>query len=154
MYVSLCRTDHREVAVRAVIVDDNAPFRVLAGRLLTAGGMVVVGEASTGAAALTVGVRRRPDVVLLDVVLLDVQLPDTDGFTVCRLLVEVGIPSCCVRCGITRARRPAAVRSGSSARTGCRRPRCSACSPATRRRKVAHLFGDVPVASISFVRGG
>ncbi|WP_328615190.1 response regulator [Amycolatopsis sp. NBC_00355] len=70
-----------------VIVDDSTAFRLAARRLLEAGGLVVVGEAASGAQALTVAVSQRPDVVLLDV-----QLPDTDGFTVCRELRTSGIP--------------------------------------------------------------
>ncbi len=66
---------------RVLIVDDHAPFRSLARRLLVAGGFSVVGEAGDGAGALAAVRDLAPDVVLLDV-----QLPDTDGFTVAETL--------------------------------------------------------------------
>lgn len=60
-----------------MIVDDHAPFRSIAGQILTANGFVVVGEAADGAAALRVCHELHPDIVMLDV-----QLPDLDGFAV------------------------------------------------------------------------
>jgi CheY-like chemotaxis protein len=79
---------HRAMVVqRVVVVDDNAPFRAAARMLLVAGGLTVVGEATTGADALTMAVAQLPDVVLLDV-----QLPDMDGLAVCRELSALGIP--------------------------------------------------------------
>jgi DNA-binding NarL/FixJ family response regulator len=62
---------------RVEIVDDHAPFRSIAGQILTANGFVVVGEAADGAAALRVCHELHPDIVMLDV-----QLPDLDGFAV------------------------------------------------------------------------
>jgi DNA-binding NarL/FixJ family response regulator len=64
-----------------LIVDDHAPFRSLARRLLVAGGFQVVGEAVDGASALAASRDLAPDVVLLDV-----QLPDLDGFSVADAL--------------------------------------------------------------------
>jgi DNA-binding NarL/FixJ family response regulator len=76
------------VAARVLIVDDHAPFRSLARRLLVAGGFQVVGEAADGADALSAARDLAPDVVLLDV-----QLPDIDGFTVAeRLAARRGAP--------------------------------------------------------------
>jgi DNA-binding NarL/FixJ family response regulator len=76
------------VAARVLIVDDHAPFRSLARRLLVAGGFQVVGEAADGADALDAARDLAPDVVLLDV-----QLPDIDGFTVAaRLAARQGAP--------------------------------------------------------------
>jgi CheY-like chemotaxis protein len=64
-----------------LIVDDYAPFRRLARRVLEAGGFTVIGEAGDGASALASVAELRPDLVLLDVL-----LPDLDGFAVARRL--------------------------------------------------------------------
>jgi DNA-binding NarL/FixJ family response regulator len=71
------------VTPRVVIVDDHAPFRSLARRLLVAGGFQVVGEAVDGAGALVAVRALSPDVVLLDV-----QLPDLDGFAVAEVIAR------------------------------------------------------------------
>jgi DNA-binding NarL/FixJ family response regulator len=82
------RCQHRPVAARVLIVDDHAPFRSLARRLLVLGGFQVVGEAADGAQALSAARDLTPDVVLLDI-----QLPDVDGFTVAEALAaEVRAP--------------------------------------------------------------
>jgi DNA-binding NarL/FixJ family response regulator len=82
------RCQHRPVAARVLIVDDHAPFRSLARRLLVVGGFQVVGEAADGAEALSAARDLAPDVVLLDI-----QLPDVDGFTVAEALAaEVRAP--------------------------------------------------------------
>jgi DNA-binding NarL/FixJ family response regulator len=60
-----------------LIVDDHPGFRLLARRLLEAGGFEVVGEAADGRSAVAIARELRPDLVLLDV-----QLPDIDGFEV------------------------------------------------------------------------
>ena len=70
------------MSARVLIVDDHAPFRALARRLLTDDGFDIVGEAADGAAAIDAARDLRPDVVLLDV-----QLPDVDGFLVAEALV-------------------------------------------------------------------
>jgi len=75
------RCQARPVTPRVVIVDDHAPFRSLARRLLGAGGFEVVGEAADGAGALAAVRDLAPDVVLLDV-----QLPGPDGFAVAEAL--------------------------------------------------------------------
>jgi DNA-binding NarL/FixJ family response regulator len=69
------------VAARVLIVDDHAPFRSVARRVLAAGGFEVVGEAADGAGALDAVRALAPDVVLLDV-----QLPGADGFAVAERL--------------------------------------------------------------------
>jgi two-component system nitrate/nitrite response regulator NarL len=80
-----------------LIVDDHAPFRRLARRLLETGGFDVVGEAWDGASALAAVAELAPDLVLLDVL-----LPDMDGFAVAGRLAE-------------RAVRPAVVLTSSRA---------------------------------------
>lgn len=64
-----------------VIADDHPSFRASARAILQAEGFEVVGEAEDGASALAAARTLLPDVLLLDV-----QLPDIDGFTVCREL--------------------------------------------------------------------
>lgn len=64
-----------------LIVDDHAPFRALARRVLVRGGYDVVGDAGDGASAIARAAQLRPDVVLLDV-----NLPDSDGFALAAML--------------------------------------------------------------------
>lgn len=71
--------------IRALIVDDHAPFRCTARELLESEGFTVVGEAADGAAAVEAAQSLRPDVVLLDV-----YLPDSDGFEVAASMTEAG----------------------------------------------------------------
>jgi two-component system nitrate/nitrite response regulator NarL len=70
-----------------LIVDDHAPFRRLARRLLEAGPFSVVGEASDGASALAASAAFTPELVVLDVL-----LPDMDGFMVARRLAAQRCP--------------------------------------------------------------
>jgi CheY-like chemotaxis protein len=60
-----------------LIVDDHAPYRASARRMLEAEGFRVVGEAGDAAEALEAVARLRPAIVLLDI-----QLPGRDGFSV------------------------------------------------------------------------
>ena len=66
------------------VVDDDPVFRGLAARLLRASGLQVVGEADTVAAALEAVPRAEPSAVLVDV-----GLPDGDGFSLARRLVDL-----------------------------------------------------------------
>jgi DNA-binding NarL/FixJ family response regulator len=68
-----------------VIVDDHAPFRASARKLLEIEGYEVVGEAGDAASAVDTVERLRPEVVLLDVV-----LPDGSGFEVAERLAGSG----------------------------------------------------------------
>jgi DNA-binding NarL/FixJ family response regulator len=67
-----------------LVVDDDAEFRNLAGRLLAASGLTVVGEADTVAAALAAALRLKPSAVLVDV-----ELPDGAGLTLARTLAAL-----------------------------------------------------------------
>lgn len=67
-----------------MVVDDDAEFRKLAGRLLADAGLTVVGEADSVAAALEAAARLEPSALLLDV-----ELPDGDGVTLARELAAL-----------------------------------------------------------------
>ena len=70
--------------LRLVVVDDHPVVRDgLRGMLGTQPDLVVVGEAASGAEALTVVAAARPDVVLTDL-----RMPDPSGATLIRLLLE------------------------------------------------------------------
>jgi DNA-binding NarL/FixJ family response regulator len=73
---------------RELIVDDHAPFRAVARKLLEGAGYVVAGEAVDAAGAYAAVATEAPDAVLLDV-----QLPDGDGFSVATALTEAGGPA-------------------------------------------------------------
>ena len=70
-----------------VIADDHPSFRASARAILEADGFEVVGEADSGATAISAMRSLDPDVLLLDV-----QLPDMDGFAVLRELELDGGP--------------------------------------------------------------
>lgn len=72
---------------RVLIVDDNAAFRSLCRRLLTAEGFEVVGEAANGASVQAAVRDLQPDLVLLDI-----RLPDIDGFEVARRIGAAADP--------------------------------------------------------------
>jgi two-component system nitrate/nitrite response regulator NarL len=67
-----------------LVVDDDPEFRELAGRLLAAHGLTVVGEADSVSTALSGAARLKPSAVLLDV-----ELPDGDGITLARELAAL-----------------------------------------------------------------
>jgi DNA-binding NarL/FixJ family response regulator len=68
-----------DAALRIVIADDHALTRTLLREELEAAGFVVCGEAATGADALEVALRERPDLCVLDVV-----MPGRNGFDAAR----------------------------------------------------------------------
>ncbi|MBV8909773.1 MAG: response regulator [Gammaproteobacteria bacterium] len=66
-------------ATRLLVVDDHEPSRYATSRVLRAAGFEVI-EAATGTDALALASEN------VDLVVLDVNLPDIDGFQVCREL--------------------------------------------------------------------
>jgi CheY-like chemotaxis protein len=77
--------DPERVALRCLIVDDNAEFLRVAREVLQREGLTVVGLASTSAEAIQQAADLRPDVALVDV-----YLAQESGFDVARKLVEDG----------------------------------------------------------------
>lgn len=70
--------------IRVLLVDDQPLVRMgLRALVASEPGMLVVGEASDGAEAVTAARRERPDVVLMDI-----RMPGTDGLTALRSLSE------------------------------------------------------------------
>src|SRR5262249_12248599 len=72
------------VSLRVVVADDQALVRAgFCGIVAATPGLAVVGEAGTGADAVEVTRRTRPDVVLMDV-----RMPDTDGIEATRQITS------------------------------------------------------------------
>lgn len=71
-------------AIRIVVVDDTEANRYTKSRLLRQAGFEVL-EAATGADALSLVTSHVPDVVVLDT-----QLPDINGWEVCRKIKSLG----------------------------------------------------------------
>jgi CheY-like chemotaxis protein len=69
------------MSASVLVVDDDAPFRGLVTRMLTARGLSVVGEAESVASALAAARELRPSSLLVDI-----GLPDGDGVTLAREL--------------------------------------------------------------------
>jgi DNA-binding NarL/FixJ family response regulator len=69
------------MVMSVLIVDDHAPFRASARRMLELDGYDVVAEAEDGASGLALAEELEPELVLLDVA-----LPDLSGFEVAERL--------------------------------------------------------------------
>src|SRR5215210_1710334 len=72
------------MATSVLIVDDDSVFRRLAERLLRADDLEVVGHAANVAEALAAAKALEPDAALVDV-----DLPDGDGITLARELIDL-----------------------------------------------------------------
>jgi DNA-binding NarL/FixJ family response regulator len=73
--------------LRVVVAEDQDLLRAGFTMILTADGIDVVGEAATGAAAITIVRDTRPDVVLMDI-----RMPDTDGLEATRQIMAEADP--------------------------------------------------------------
>ena len=71
------------MAIRILIVDDDASFLGLAAELLADRGFDVLGQAMDSDQALAATIRERPDGILLDI-----NLPGRDGFAAAAALSE------------------------------------------------------------------
>ena len=71
------------VSVRVLIVDDTEHVRQMMGAMLQIQGFEVVGEAANAKEALELAAAGTPDVVVLDY-----RMPDVDGITTTRWLLE------------------------------------------------------------------
>ena len=71
------------VPLRVVVADDQALVRAGFRMILTADGIDVVAEATTGAEAVEAVRRHRPDVVLMDI-----RMPDMDGLAATRHILS------------------------------------------------------------------
>ncbi|MBB1154543.1 response regulator [Amycolatopsis dendrobii] len=75
--------------ISVLIVDDHPVVRDgLRGMFGAEPRFEVVGEAADGEAAITAGVRLRPDVILMDL-----RMPGTDGVTAIKELAKRGVPA-------------------------------------------------------------
>jgi len=75
------------MAKRVLVVDDHAPTRALIRTVLEAekGEIFQIVEAGSGTECIKAADRQGP----FDLILLDVNLPDLDGFSVCKALRRV-----------------------------------------------------------------
>jgi CheY-like chemotaxis protein len=99
------------VSRSVLVVDDDASFRRIIGRVLSAWGHVVVAEAGGVEEARACAVEWRPDVALVDI-----GLPDGNGFALARELCAMPWPLrvVLVSTDADGASGPAARRAGAS----------------------------------------
>lgn len=71
------------MSVRVLVVDDTEHVRQMMGAMLKIQGFEVVGEAGNAKEALELATQGKPDVVVLDF-----RMPEVDGITTTRWLLE------------------------------------------------------------------
>src|SRR5712692_7564846 len=71
------------MSTRVLIADDETVQRMDLKDMLTTQGYLVVGEASDGVSAVTQARQTRPDLVILDI-----RMPEMDGLTAARTIVQ------------------------------------------------------------------
>ena len=74
--------------IRLVIADDHPVVREGLRGMLTRAGMEVVGEAATGAEAVTLVARWQPDVVIMDI-----RMPEMDGLSAMAAIKRQSLPT-------------------------------------------------------------
>ena len=72
------------MGLTALLVDDHTMLRQGLRRGLEAEGIVVVGEAADGEAAVRLAIELRPDVVVMDV-----SMPNVDGVEATRRIMQI-----------------------------------------------------------------
>lgn len=77
------QTAEAEIALRVLIVDDDALARRVVKDVLREAGLMIVAEARTGREAVELAIHYQPDVVLMDVV-----MPELDGLIATRRIVQ------------------------------------------------------------------
>jgi DNA-binding response OmpR family regulator len=98
------------VAIKILIVDDDASFGGLAAELLAERGFDVLGKAMDATEALAATTRECPDAILLDI-----NLPGRDGFATAAALSEVCPSARIVLTSADVRRVPAEILRGCSA---------------------------------------
>ena len=73
--------------MKALIVDDDRVLADVVAFTLRREGFEVI-QAYDGATAIRRWSEEQPDIILLDIILLDINMPNMDGFTVCRHIRE------------------------------------------------------------------
>ena len=122
--------------VRVLVVDDQAPFRAAARKLVARmRGFELAGEAATGEDAVEQAARLRPDLVLMDI-----KLPGIDGIEATRRVLA-GAPATVVV--LTSTYQPSDLPDGAGTCGAAGYVRKEELTPAL----LAELYGATPPAA-------